>query len=164
MVISRISCVMCLLIFIFISACSSNIGEVPAGSLPKSPALVKIQTNFLDDIAEAEIADRMALNCKEFEFNIVESKRVIEKLSLETRLLQVGGRISNTEVRHFGVNVSKLMNSKSSRLFIVAKVKENLTRIGITRKNYKHFCTVAEDQYRRRTQIGRFLKKTRKNT
>lgn len=151
---------LCLGISLSVVACGGNSKPRGDAFVPTSQALLNVQTAFLDDVAEAEIADRMARNCPGYEFNDTEKERVITKLSINTALLSGRRDVPAAELEKFQSSASDIMSNRYSRTVITEKIHENLDRLGITKRNYKQFCQVADEQYAKRTQLGRFLKKS----
>ncbi|GHA53449.1 hypothetical protein GCM10008927_19090 [Amylibacter ulvae] len=132
---------------------------VPMNFVPTSEKLLKVQTDFLDDVAEAEIASRMVSLCPDYKFNPDENERVIEKFAIRTSVLEGRDDVPAREYEYFQRGAGSLMKTRHSKQIIAEKLSENLERLGITRENFTQFCTVADEQYAKRTQIGRFLKK-----
>ncbi len=139
-------------------ACGNQVNN--ANFVPTSKALLSVQTEFLDDVAEAEIADRMARNCEGYSFNDAEKERVITKLSVNTALLSGRRDVPAQELAQFQKSTSNIMRNNYSKAIISQKIHENLDRLGITKENFSQFCQVADEEYAKRTQLGRFLKKS----
>lgn len=127
---------------------------------PKSKVVIQTQNRFLDDVAAAEVATRVINLCPGYSFNDLEQEAVLERFAKAVEDLPKRGGAPIEEVIAFQENAKNLVRGKTARSYIVARVAQMIDAGGVTPEAPDLICRMGENEYQKRSQIGRFLVRT----
>lgn len=127
---------------------------------PESKVVIETQNRFLDDVASAEVATRIIRFCPGYRFNETEQQVVLDRFAKAVEDLPKRGGAPIAEVIAFQENAKNLMQSKSSKAYVGARAAQMIELGGVTPDAPDLICRMGEDEYQKKSQIGRFLIRT----